>query len=414
MGFAGTICYSAMGSKRVPSSNLKIGAEAQKCDDECPKIILDPVLSYVHAGLNAGSSDATAKAALAYFPRVAIDIAKDVLYKECFPNETKPKRVSSESRTASEADLGDIISMLKKLDTYEFPPVFAVPSTQLASLPKSRPEELLSISVGERMCCLEEKFERLKDLTDGLILSKLDHSFRLKRLEDRPATPAPEAAAAKAVSSKPLSLEDFPPPCMPCDLSNKIAVRPKIIERPSALEEAVHVAEPDNKGAESKKFSEIATGLQGMDKHKWETNRSNGMNNRWPAPRPRRCIEGKNKSCAESGLKGAREPNRFLFISRVENECTKNELTKHLKKANISIRQLERVSVDKAMFKSYKLTVPKSQFHQLFDEELWPEGVRVQTWKDKKRNREDPNIGEANDNARKANKDSNEETSLKK
>jgi hypothetical protein len=124
-----------------------------------------------------------------------------------------------------------------------------------------------------------------------------------------------------------------------------------------------------------------------------------------------------NTACEESGLKGAREhneANRFLFISRVENECTKNELTKHLKKANIRIRQLERVSVDKAMFKSYKLVVPKSQFHLLFDEELWPEGVRVQTWRDKRRNREDPNMGEAENNVQKSNEESSEETSVKK
>ena len=150
-----------------------------------PKIVLEPVLAYVHAGLNSSSIDATAKAALK-FGRSNIKDAKKVLYKECFSGVPKPKRVSTESRTASEADIADIISMLRILDAQDCQPAFAVPSTSLGSLPRSRPEELLSISMAERICSLEEQFEQMKELTDGLILSKKDHSFRLKRIENRP------------------------------------------------------------------------------------------------------------------------------------------------------------------------------------------------------------------------------------
>ena len=46
--------------------------------------------------------------------------------------------------------------------------------------------------------------------------------------------------------------------------------------------------------------------------------------------------------------------------------------------------QVECVSDEKAKFKSYKVTVPKTQFENLFNEELWPEGVRVQSWRERR------------------------------
>ena len=380
---AGTICVSAMGSRRTStsSSNGANPSVNNPCVDEIPKIVLDPVLSYVHAGLNSGSVDATAKAALAYFPRTAIDNAKDILYKECQPGVTKPKRATSELRSASEADLMDIISTLRKLDTQDRPPVFAVQSTQLGSLPKARPEELMSISMAERLCNLEEQLSHMKEISDGLILSKLDHSFRLTRLENREAPVPAHIPSEFSIMSGPVQGSSEDP--APCNKQLPVSVMGSVsIDRPSAPRDAGHAKDSSS---QPKTFAKIAAGLQGSNLSKSD---SSGRSGRATETRPKRRIVGKSAAPADSGLKGAREPNRFLFISRVEKECTANQIAKHLHSKKFTVCDLECVSVDEAKFKSYKLTVPKSQFNELFNEALWPEGVCVQTWRERRKKKE--------------------------
>ena len=44
------------------------------------------------------------------------------------------------------------------------------------------------------------------------------------------------------------------------------------------------------------------------------------------------------------------------------------------------IRDFQCISHPEARFKSFKLSVPASQFERLFDEKLWPEGVVVRIY----------------------------------
>ena len=327
-----------------------------------PNIVLDPVLAYMHAGLNSGSVDSTVKAALSCFPRDVIEAAKDILYAECCTS-TRPKRIDSETRTATEADLYDIVSVMRNLDSIPDPPIFAVPSTKLASLPRSRPEELLSISIAERMSVIEEQYAKLKDLTDSLILNKLDHSFRLKRLEDMPMQPNGNTMRSAPPAKAPWGLPPPPPPPPPAPSTMPASAEPATVPVP----------------AQASKFSDVASALKGIDSAHWQTQR--------PTHRPRRRVVGKGSEGDDSGLKGAPEPSRHLFISRVDKQCTTNEISKFLKNKKIEVRNLECKSHEESMFKSYKLSVPVSQFNSLFDADLWPDGVRVEAWKERRGDR---------------------------
>ena len=44
------------------------------------------------------------------------------------------------------------------------------------------------------------------------------------------------------------------------------------------------------------------------------------------------------------------------------------------------IRDFRCISHPEARFKSFKLSVPASQFERIFDEKLWPEGVVVRIY----------------------------------
>ena len=48
-----------------------------------------------------------------------------------------------------------------------------------------------------------------------------------------------------------------------------------------------------------------------------------------------------------------------------------------MQECDIEVRALEILSNVNAKFKSYKLTVPVSKFKDLFNEDMWPEGVCV-------------------------------------
>ena len=90
-------------------------------------------------------------------------------------------------------------------------------------------------------------------------------------------------------------------------------------------------------------------------------------------------ITGKSRlsSSTRGNFRGAPEPDQHLFIYRVENEATSDDIAQHVISHDITIRNLECVSNPNAKFKSFKLTVPVSDHQVLFDDQLWPNGVRV-------------------------------------
>ena len=72
-------------------------------------------------------------------------------------------------------------------------------------------------------------------------------------------------------------------------------------------------------------------------------------------------------------IKGAPEPDRHLFIYRMGKETDDDAL----RDFGTCIRSLDCISKPQFKFKSYKLTVPVSQFKTLFTSSKWPKGIRV-------------------------------------
>ena len=54
-----------------------------------------------------------------------------------------------------------------------------------------------------------------------------------------------------------------------------------------------------------------------------------------------------------------------------------SDLSQDVSEMRFTVRDLQCLSHDNAMFKSFKLTVPKSEFADLFDGNIWPQGIRV-------------------------------------
>ena len=90
----------------------------------------------------------------------------------------------------------------------------------------------------------------------------------------------------------------------------------------------------------------------------------------------RRIIFGKSHTQSGS-FKGAPEPSRELFIYRVDPSTTDSQISSYLNDNNFTVREISCISNPNARFKSFKLKVPATEFQKLFNETLWPEGVRI-------------------------------------
>ena len=90
-------------------------------------------------------------------------------------------------------------------------------------------------------------------------------------------------------------------------------------------------------------------------------------------------ITGNSVTC--KGVLGAPEPTRHLFIKRITKDTGNEAVHKMIQQYGFCIRDFRCISHPEACFKSFKLSVPASQFEGLFDEKLWPEGVVVRMFR---------------------------------
>ncbi len=82
------------------------------------------------------------------------------------------------------------------------------------------------------------------------------------------------------------------------------------------------------------------------------------------------------KRCIVQGSRPRHEP----FIYRVLPDTTTEMLSKHLDDMGITIQAINCISNPNAMYKSFKVTTTVSKFHELFNSEIWPEGVCVRKY----------------------------------
>ena len=94
-------------------------------------------------------------------------------------------------------------------------------------------------------------------------------------------------------------------------------------------------------------------------------------------------VTGKNttRNVLSSKFRGAPEPDRHLFIYRVENDTDVADVTQYLDNENIPYTLVECLSNPNAKFKSFKLTVGVSRYQQLFNDHICPHGIRVRAFR---------------------------------
>ena len=334
------------------------------------------------------------RAITGYYAEADIVEAKHVLFEKCDALVIGPikERRDGDSRSRVDAHVQDIISAMNKLDKANTMPTFAIPSNLLYSIPKSQPEELNNISVIDRLAQLENKWTKCQELLDKSLCQNINLQDRVDKLEQtcRPSyssvvsvstpptiVPGPlHVNVARPVTQQPVqhqTVRKAPPDKdrrLPYvhDVRNHVESIPRDFLRP--LDNPIHKT-----GSMDNVSDSGASGYQYQNQYQKKLDRQN--------TRSKRVIITGNRASegVSTGFKGAPEPDRHLFVYRVDKSVSEDDISEYLTGKSVSFRSIDSISNPDAIFKSFKLTVAVSQYRQLFDGTLWPEGVKVRQYK---------------------------------
>ena len=371
----------------------KVGTSSESeesMEEDEPRVILDPVLGYLSYGFISGSSASVKKAALGHFTEAKIKEGKKHLYKRCSELDLDvgdfQQRMSSKARGEGEAHLLDILSVMGKIDKMTNPPIFAIPAAMLRTIPRAHPEELNLFSVTDRIDIIEVTMRKMQES----VLKTIEENNNLK--EDVVALKQASIPAARAPPTPKASVP--PKPQITVDRSFLDAARfttePNVTRSPPATNIMRSLA-ADN-GMKSPPALASST-KRSTGKSREQTSSTSVTFKRQTSVdadsagaemtgfiqqrHQRKKVMIKGKGQAKSGLAGAPEPNRHLFVYRAAQETTVKTMTDHIKEHGIHVVGVECLSHNEAMFKSFKVTVPLSDFELILKEDVWPAGICV-------------------------------------
>jgi hypothetical protein len=261
----------------------------------------------------------------------------------------------------------DIIDALNKLDAAGKTPDILVKATDLHLIPRSKPEELQSITLVDRVGQMEEKMRRMQESIDNSIAVNMSLNDRVSDIEKAKNSYAAIATrnAQAAPDTRPTTSAVIP------------AVNPAALGKNNYNNyKGLHVKMPERNEMSNPviRRTQSTISVASNDSAEYQYPRNEIKRQR----RQYKIIKG--KTTAGLSFKGAPLPDRYLFIHRVDSTVKTSDVNEHLVNNNFTVRKLECISHDMAKFKSFKLTVPVDQFSKLFDECLWPEGVRVRKY----------------------------------
>lgn len=326
--------------------------------------INDALLSYITYALQSGSKENIHRAVLGHFTPADIHDAKAKLWNKCDTKMLGPmkSRKGSSSRPKQDFELEDILHAITKLDNNGSLPDINISAMDLHKIPRSHPEELCNISVIDRLNRMEAKMNKVQITLDETISKNLYLEDKLDNIQQRTyaAAVAPPAARIPRtddnISQQPAAIVS-----KRTDVSSGYT---QLSTRPAAPPNALAPCKAAVFG------SNVSLDRAGT------TSAMTIVDRRKKQQRKTTVIAG-NSSPKGNSFKGAPSPDRHLFIYRVDQSVHADNIQEYLISRQFQVRELVCMSNENARYKSFKLTVAIDQFRLLFDENLWPCGVRV-------------------------------------
>ena len=398
-------------------------------------MINSPLLSYVHASLQTGTKEQIRRVVLGHFdPKLVTDAKNDLWASYADVLGEKKTRKGSNSKSKYEFEMDDIFDAMDKLDALKIEPNFVVSATDLFLLPRTRPEEVLSISIIERLSTLEcqmqriieeyvvdpcrsEIFSTLKDIAhDNIALKKrIDalempppsgarvpdqripqihrplkvHQQSQQLLVQQPQQPQQSQqpqqpqqltppSSQQLQMQQPQQEQQVPPPTQSSSPPPSQMQQPQLQQ----LNMPSHLPPESSIRASRESLHSLAS---------WPSMSTTSQGFKLPAKQVRRNRRRAMRNCGtrptleDSHLKGAPVPMRDLFIYRVMKPSTCNDIITYIKglKLNVEVADIELVAHPEAKYNSFRVSCNITSFKRLLNGEIWPDGVCVDRFRSK-------------------------------
>ena len=338
----------------------------------------NPLLCYVHYLLHSHDDHEFVKEeALSKFSYDSIVEAKRILWNTEYAYGEFQQRKDSAKRTAKEAHLHDIMEALTHMDTLDNWNIkdvhdtfkLCIDSVSLRDIMNTKNKEDMMY---QRLHMLEQKVSQLINVVDKYITENNNLKKDIEKLSS-----IHQKTYAEVVATTNMEGKSAPPAEGTNDKTKSIAPRTSVtpvhsITQSEVAKTGITDEIIDMRGKGNTDFLSVpeAKPSSAAASHFGFQQRKNKQK--------RRIITGNSVSC--KGVAGAPEPTRHLFIKRITKDTENDAVKNMIQSYGFGIRDFRCISHPEARFKSFKLSVPASQFERLFDEKLWPEGVVVRIY----------------------------------
>ena len=246
----------------------------------------------------------------------------------------------------------DILTAWAKLESCDKLPTVVINAIDLCKIPKSHPEELNNITLIDRLNRMETRMSQMQAGLDEVVARNLMFNDKLNEMS---------SYASKVKASTVFSQTSH---LSPAETARKVEqTHTSNTLMPQRTQElVVDNAEKIKQNVDNDSFQQPAYVLK---QQRRQQNRTAKME----------VISGSLRN--HTSVRGAPEPNRDLLIYRVDTDTKVEDLKTFIAEKGYAVRSLDVMSKPNSKWKSFKLTVPVSQYSSLFDSSLWPEGICV-------------------------------------
>ena len=389
--------------------------------------ISNPVLAYIVYSLQNSTKRKIVSAVAGYYSLNDIVEAKEVLWSSITDSTSylgdKKSRKGSSSKPASEFHAEDIVDAITKIEKEKRiqMPRFIVEAYDLSLIPRAIPEETLSVSIAERVNSLEDLCKSLKTNVDNLLSKNVVLTERINNVVSLPryssAVKSSEISSSEVTNNHTSQSETgqhVPQPKPPHTAAPSTSVRGRGRGRANGRGLGYGRGLQHGRGGRHIYSHNKSQGINRSvdrqslpfnsyihdtdvddDNHSRASSRSRYSHSvadsvadssefiepsyvRKKARQQLRRQILTGKGSAVGGFKGAPEPSRDLFLYRFVQEATADVIKDNVVGEGYEVRDIIQMSHKDAKYKSFRLSVPASQYQALHDaEDFWPEGVRI-------------------------------------
>ena len=359
------------------------------------QIHINELLCYAIHHINNGTKENICKVINHFYTCEEICEAKKQLWSVEGTQSLGPieERKKSVRRSASEANVDDILDALIKLDSEDCIPCFA--AINVERLPQWQPEQLNIISIIDRLTNLEKE---LKDHDKLLILqSEIIDDMKKDIKDTKQSNPIVEVVKEHLINSKTV---DNVINSEAESLSHQSEMNLNDEEGNSSEKEDINDVRTHEficgdivlKNKESTPMpvkDKIKNFEREIDKHTPRNEYTNNSSNQLVDKEGYILQESKSdkKRRLENisvPLRGAPPPMTSVFVGRLI-EGDEKSIFRHLKNRNIKVQDISLISHKNSRYRSFKVSLYKNQLDDILNEKNWPQGILVKPWKDLRR-----------------------------